>query len=66
MDIPITDDINFDQVSLDIETLSKMKKNKFWNYLINNLPIHLRYGKELTIDELISYHDVYEEPLFKV
>lgn len=65
-DVPVTDDVNFDCVNLDMETLRKIQKSNFWQYLVENLPLHLRFGRSLTIDELISFHPSYEEPLFSM
>jgi len=64
--MPITEDLNFDCINLDMETLKKMQKSNFWHYLVEKLPLHLRFGKSLTIDELISFHPNYEEPLFSM
>lgn len=64
--MPITDDINFDCINLDMHTLKKLQDNNIWLYLVEKLPLHLRFGKNLTIDELVSFHPSYEEPLFAV
>ena len=63
-DIPDTEDIEFDFINMDSSDLTRAKKTKFWDFLVNNLGVHLRYGEKLTIDKLISYYPSYEEPLF--
>lgn len=65
-DIPDSDDVNFDFINLDSVDLTRAKKSVFWEYLINTLGVHIRYGEKLTIDKLISYYPSYEEPLFNM
>lgn len=60
----MSEDINFDSINLDMETVKKMKNSNFWTFLIENIQLHLRFGEALTIDELISFYPKYEEPLF--
>lgn len=64
IEVPASSDIGFEYIQLDLERLNNLKKNNFWNYLINNIQPHLRFGETLTIDKLISYYPKYEEPLF--
>lgn len=64
IEVPITDDIHFEYIQLDLERLNKIKKTSFWNYLLNVLQPHLRFGDTLTIDNLIAYYPSYEQPLF--
>ena len=64
--IPMSTDIQYEYISLDISRLNKVKKSNFWSYLIENLPLHLRFGEVLSIEKLISFYPKYEEPLFKI
>ena len=64
--IPMSTDISYEYISLDITRLNKVKKSNFWTHLIETLPLHLRFGETLTIEKLISYYPKYEEPLFKM
>lgn len=64
MEIPPSADTGFEYIQLDLERLNNLKKNNFWNYLINNIQPHLRFGETLSIDKLISFYPKYEEPLF--
>lgn len=64
--IPMSTDISYEYISLDINRLNRVKKSNFWTYLIENLPLHLRFGETLTIEKLISFYPKYEEPLFKM
>lgn len=43
-----------------------MQKMNFWTYIIENVPLHLRFGKSLSVDELISFYPNFEEPLFSM
>ena len=63
-DIPESEDVEYDFINMESSDLTKAKKTKFWEYLVNTLGIHLRYGEKLSIDKLISYYPSYEEPLF--
>jgi hypothetical protein len=63
-DVPDSEDVDFDFINLDSADLTRAKKSNFWDYLINTLGVHIRYGEKLTIDKLISYYPSYEEPLF--
>ena len=63
-DVPDSEDVIFDFINLDSNDLTRAKKSNFWDFLINNLSVHIRYGEKLSIDKLISYYPSYEEPLF--
>jgi len=63
-DVPDSEDVDFDFINLDSTDLTRAKKSNFWDFLINTLGVHIRYGEKLTIDKLISYYPSYEEPLF--
>ena len=65
-DVPDSEDVNFDFINLDSVDLTRAKKSVFWEYLINSLGMHIRYGEKLSIDKLISYYPSYEEPLFNM
>jgi hypothetical protein len=64
VDVPESEDIDFDFINMDSGDLTKAKKTMFWEHLVNSLGVHLRYGEKLSIDKLISYYPSYEEPLF--
>jgi len=64
LEVPITDDIQFEYIQLDLERLNRLKKTSFWHYLLGILQPHLRFGEPLSIDNLISYYTSYEQPLF--
>ena len=66
IEVPITDDINFEYIQLDLERLNKIKKTSFWTYLLTALQPHLRFGDTLSIDNLVSYYPSYEQPLFNM
>jgi hypothetical protein len=64
VELPFSEDIQFEYVNLDLERLGKLKKTNFWMFLLENLKPHARFGEILNIDQLISYYPKYEEPLF--
>lgn len=64
LEVPLTEDINFEYIQLDLERLNRLKKTSFWTHLLNVLQPHLRFGETLSIDNLISYYPSYEQPLF--
>lgn len=66
IEVPLTEDISFEYIQLDLERLNRIKKTSFWTHLLNVLQPHLRFGETLTIDNLIAYYPNYEQPLFTV
>lgn len=63
-EVPLSEDVNFEYINLDLDQLNRSKKTNFWTYLIEILQPHSRLGEVLTIDKLISHYPSYEEPIF--
>lgn len=63
-EVPLSDDVTFEYINLDLDRLNQSKKNNFWTYLLEVLQPHIRLGEVLTIDKLISHYPSFEEPLF--
>lgn len=63
-ELPLSEDIAFEYINLDLDRLNKIKKTSFWTQLLGALHPHSRFGEVLTIDQLVSFYPKYEEPLF--
>lgn len=66
IEVPISEDIQFEYIQLDLERLNRLKKTSFWHHLLNVLQPHLRFGEALSIDNLIAYYPNFEQPLFNM
>lgn len=65
-DAPASEDADFDYINLDLEVLNKLKTSKFWDFVMDNVTPHSRFGEVLNIDKMMSYYPQFEEPLQKV
>lgn len=48
-EVPESEDAEFDFINMDASDLQMSKKTNFWKFLIENLGVHIRYGKKLSI-----------------
>ena len=51
-------------LSIDEETLVQIKNTSFWKFLAKNIPGHYSWGRKISLDDLISFTDSIDEPLF--
>lgn len=65
-DAPLSEDIDFDYIHLDLETLNGLKSANFWSYLLDNTEPQVRFGETLNIDQMMSLTEKFEQPMLKI